>query len=70
MSQWLATWLSDYQGHTTPRTVHVYRDLVDRYIAPVIGTVRLTSLSPIHVRRVISEMQRNGRAVSTIRSAH
>ena len=70
VSQWLTTWLSDYQGHTTPRTAQVYRGLVDRYIIPVIGVVRLTALSPIHVRKVISEMQKKGRAVSTIRSAH
>lgn len=70
VAQWLDTWLSDYQGHTTPRTVEVYRGLVDRYIVPVIGVVRLNTLSSIHVRKVISEMQKKGRAVSTIRSAH
>ena len=70
VNQWLNTWLTDYQGHATPRTVEVYRGLVDRYIAPVIGVVRLNALSPIHVRKVISEMQKKGRAVSTIRSAH
>ena len=70
VAQWLNTWLADYQGHTTARTVHVYRGLVDRYITPVIGVVRLTALSPIHVRKVVSEMQKKGRAVSTIRCAH
>lgn len=70
VAQWLNTWLADYQGHTTTRTVQVYRGLVDRYITPVIGVVRLTALSPIHVRKVVSEMQKKGRAVSTIRCAH
>ena len=70
VAQWLRTWLADYQGHTTSRTVDVYRGLVDRYIIPTIGIVRLTALSPLHVRRVISDMQSKGRAVSTIRSAH
>ena len=70
VAQWLNIWLADYQGHTTARTVHVYRGLVDRYITPVIGVVRLTALSPIHVRKVVSEMQKKGRAVSTIRCAH
>lgn len=70
VAQWLNIWLTDYQGHTTERTVHVYRGLVDRYISPVIGVVRLTALSPIHIRKVVSEMQRKGRAVSTIRNAH
>ena len=62
MKQWFNAWLSDYQGHTTPRTVEVYRGLVDRYIIPVIDVVRLTALSPIHVRKVISEMQKKGYA--------
>lgn len=70
VAQWLKTWLADYQAHTSARTVELYRDLADRYIIPVIGDVRMSALSPIHVRRVISGLQSQDRAVSTIRNVH
>ena len=50
-------WLDEIKAHdgTRPATLTLYRDLVDRYVKPVIGRVRLDKLTPAHVQRLIAE---------------
>jgi integrase len=69
MAQWFDTWLRDYQGHTTGRTVEVYKSVVDAHMRPAFGAVRVAALSPMHVRRMVADMQRAKRAPSTIKHA-
>lgn len=70
VAEWLTIWLRDYQVHTTASTVAHYTDMVSRYVAPVIGQIKLTTLAPMHVRRVIAQLQTDGRAVSTIHNVY
>lgn len=67
VGEWLDTWLSDYQGHTTGRTVETYRCIVNGHFKPTFGTVKLSSFSQMHVRRMIADLQKKGRSASTIR---
>ena len=67
MSEWLEIWLSDYQSHTTGRTVETYRCIVRKHFNPTFGTVKVGKLTQMHVRRMVADLQRDGRSASTIR---
>jgi integrase len=57
VGQWLDAWLSEIKGFdgTRPRTLSLYKGLSERYVKPVIGTVRLDKLTPAHVQRLVTE---------------
>lgn len=40
---------------TRPRKLTLYKGLVERYVKPVIGGVRLDKLTPAHVQRLVTE---------------
>lgn len=69
MDQWFDTWLRDYQGHTTGRTVDTYTAVIKLHMRPALGKVRLAALSPIHVRRMVSDMTKAGKSPGTIKLA-
>lgn len=69
VGEWLKIWLTDYQGHTTGRTVETYTAIVNSRFLPLFGSVKLTSFSQIHVRRMISQMTKESKAPSTIKHA-
>ena len=53
VDDWLTIWLRDYQTHTTERTIRTYGSVVRTRVIPLIGSVRMSNLSSVHVRRVI-----------------
>lgn len=66
VGEWLEIWLTDYQGHISERTLHKYRCIVNKHFKPLLGDVRMTKLLPMHIRRLVSQLQAQGRAASTI----
>ena len=60
VGEWLEIWLRDYQTATTAQTREVYETVTRLHVRPVIGTVRLAQLSPMHVNRVLSTMRGKG----------
>lgn len=69
MDQWLDAWLRDYQGHTTGRTVDTYRAVIKKHMRPAFGKVKVASFSPVHVRRMVSDMTKAGKSPATIKHA-
>ena len=69
VAEWLRIWLSDYQGHTTGRTLETYTGVVNRHFIPLFGNVKLAKFSQIHVRRMVSNMTKDGRSPTTIKHA-
>ena len=69
VGDWMNVWLSDYQGHTTGRTLETYTHVVNKRFIPLFGKVKLSSFSQIHVRRMIAEMTKEGKSPSTIKHA-
>lgn len=69
VGEWLEIWLRDYQGHTTGRTVETYKSVIKRHMLPVFGNIKMAKLSSIHARRMVAEMQREGKSATTIRHA-
>lgn len=78
VAEWLDMWLSEVKAHdgTRPATLTLYRGLADRYVKPVIGTVRLDRLKPTRIQRLISATRKSetsrGRppSASTLRHVH
>lgn len=65
LSQWLDIWLSDYQTNTSERTSNKYKSIV-KHFKQSIGSVKVSKLSPLHVRRMVKAMEDDGLKVSTI----
>ena len=57
VSEWLEIWLKDYQGDNSELTVLKYRSITRNNFAPTIGAVKLTKLSPVHIRRFLTAMK-------------
>ena len=69
MCQWFDIWLRDYQGHTTGRTVETYTSVINKHMRPLFHQVKVSAFSPIHVRRMVSDMTRASLSPSTIKHA-
>lgn len=65
LSQWLDIWLSDYQTDTSERTANKYKSIV-KHFKKSIGSVKVSKLSPLHVRRMVKAMENDGLKASTI----
>ncbi len=49
-----------------PSTLASYRRILDSYILPELGSVRVQELTPLHVDRLLAELSRRGLSASTI----
>lgn len=67
VGEWLDIWIRDYQNHTTGRTIETYRCIIRKHFKPAFGDVKMANLSKMHIRGMISNLQKQGRAASTIR---
>ena len=70
VKEWFEIFLKDYQAHTAPRTVHVYREIANLHIIPIIGDIKLSRLSSIHIRRIINTMIEKNLSANYIHHAH
>lgn len=64
VSDWLDIYLRDYCTNVRPSTLQNYRSKVS-HINKAIGSIKLTALSSVHIRRVISSAQADGLASTT-----
>lgn len=62
---WLDIWLSDYQTDTSERTADKYQSIIKRF-KKSIGSIQLSKLTSVHVRKMVKEMQGDGLKSSTI----
>jgi integrase len=54
LGDWLTTWQTDIlRPHVSPATHTAYSAVIRRYITPAIGAVKLSALTPHHVRHAI-----------------
>jgi integrase len=70
----LSAFLSDYldgrEGDVTPLTLHGYQQIVDRYITPRIGALRLSDVDPRVVRRLYRQLTHAGLSGTTRLGVH
>jgi integrase len=67
LGQWLDKWVSIMTTAKgwKPGTVRNYSDVVDAYIRPMCGKIRLSALTSEDVRRMLSQPRKNGQPLST-----
>lgn len=76
VGQFLGSWLTVHEVEIRPQTVASYRDLIDRYVVPRLGSVRLQAVQPAMLTRLYADLLKaggvNGRplAPSTIEKVH
>ena len=70
VGRYLEDWLTHFlPGTVSPRTEVIYRNAVDRYLTPTVGSVKLHQLSPTHVSEMLSTLEAQGYAPETRRIA-
>jgi len=67
VAEWLPIWLSEYKSARSQHTREAYA-VYCRHITDHLGDVRLRSLTPAHVQKLLNDLQREGYAPSSVRS--
>jgi integrase len=47
---WLKTWLEAIRQEVAPRTAERYAEIVNNFLAPALGNLRLAKLAPVHIQ--------------------
>ena len=71
VNAFLEDWLADRRGQVRPATWRRYAQIVRCHLAPALGGVRLTKLSPAQVQDMLGRVQANGlsaRSTSHVRA--
>ena len=66
---WFEYWITNIVGDLSPNTVRNYRERYVHNIQPVIGSMQLTSVKPMHCKQILNQMD-DCYAGSTIRQAY
>ena len=71
LEQWITHWLERIAAHRNrPSTLRGYRTYVHQWIIPNLGHIRLSKLTPEHVRALHDAMRTAGKSPASIRQAH
>jgi integrase len=64
---WLDQWVTDVLPRTVkPATVTNYTNIVNYYIVPNVGRIKLSQLAPEHVDRMMNELEARGLSARTV----
>lgn len=50
----LRTWIEQMRAHREPRTIQGYEQIINTYLAPALGGVKLAKLRPLHIQNYYS----------------
>lgn len=71
VAAYLARWLDDTaRGRVAPRTLALYRAIVDGWLTPTVGPVQLDRLSPDDVERMVNHVLDSGRSPQWAKHCH
>lgn len=70
VASFLEAWLTDVRGSIRPSTFVSYEGHVRLHITPAIGRLKLTQLTPQHVRGLLESAARAGRSPRTAQLTH
>ncbi|MCL2494926.1 MAG: site-specific integrase, partial [Oscillospiraceae bacterium] len=71
VAQWLDVWTAEYLGGVKPNTKYDYERVLENYITPALGAVKLQKLNPHNVQQCYNDMQRiKGLSSKTIKNTH
>lgn len=61
VAEWMNIWLKDYNGHTTPGTLVLYKGYVKNHIIPGIGALQIAKLQPHQVQHFVNNLKYQGK---------
>lgn len=61
LDTWLREWLVLRTAELAPRTVDQYKDLIDRYVSPLIGSIDMRDVSPQDLRSMLATVAGTGK---------
>ncbi len=68
LKSYLDKWLP---GHKISKsTRQCYRDVIDYYVAPKIGAMRLSDIKRMHIKKLCDDLTGDGYAASTVKKTH
>jgi len=71
VSAWIETWMNDYKKLSLkPSTYKSYDNMIQRYMVPTIGGIKLQQLKPEHIQKMIITLNDQGLSPRTIQYAH
>ena len=71
VEDYLGRWLADSVKDTVRRSTFIqYKSVVNRHIIPALGRMKLTGLTPAHVRRLYREKLDSGLSSRTVQYVH
>ena len=71
VGEWLIYWMeNELLGSIKPSSYQTYINLLNRYLLPVIGNIRLSSVTPGIINDYVRHLEETGLAYSTVKSAY
>jgi integrase len=67
---YLDVWLASAAGRVRERTKYEYERLLERYVRPELGDMRLIDVTPLHVQMMYSRMLERELSARTVRYTH
>lgn len=60
LGEWLDLWLKAHSVELKPSTVHSYKQKIDAYLKPALGSEKVQELSPMQLSHAFQQMQASG----------
>ena len=70
LERFMQSWLTGKDLSIRPNTARNYRRYSEQHILPVLGRLRLQSITPAHIRQMYLRMQAEGKGARTIQLVH
>lgn len=70
LSNYLEQWLESSKSSLRIKTVYQYSQIIDKYIAPHLGSVKINELRIVNIEHFYSTLIQNNTGIRTIRIAH
>jgi integrase len=69
VGEFLDKWLEETaKRRVRPRTYEGYREIIDTHLRPIVGTVKLATITHQDAQRVVDHLEKVGKAPGTIRN--
>ena len=63
-------WFPHISTRVRPRTAQRYRELLERHVVPVVGSVKMAKIRPAHVQQVVDQATASGLAPRTVAAVY
>ncbi len=70
LNQFLQQWLESHKVSLRPKTIQQYEQIVNQYLAPASGQIKLRELRPDHIQALYNSILRQGKSERTVLLIH